>query len=173
MAKNEPYKEQYVREQYRRITTALIEKHLMITTMESCTSGLIASLITDTEGASSIMKGACITYSNEAKVAAGVPADVIMQHGVYSEETARAMAKAAADQFHADLAIGVTGSFQNADPANKDSIPGEIYYAISFRGTITSHQCQLPPLQSRPDAKLYVAGLVADALLTLLQDLIL
>ena len=35
--------------------------------MESCTSGQIASLITDSEGSSAIFKGALITYSNEFK----------------------------------------------------------------------------------------------------------
>ena len=169
MPKKEQVNERTIREKYHRLTTALIEKDLMITTMESCTSGLIASLITDTEGASSIMKGACITYSNEAKVQAGVPAEIIAQYGVYSEETARAMAKAASDRFRADLAIGVTGSFQNADPANQDSIPGEIYYAISFRNELTSFHCRIPAFPARAESKLYVAGLIADALLEVLQ----
>ena len=60
--------------------------------MESCTSGLIASLITDTEGASAVMKGAYITYSNEAKVLHGVPKETIDKYGVYSYETAEDMA---------------------------------------------------------------------------------
>ena len=60
--------EMSVRKKYNKLTNDLIEKKLMITTMESCTSGQIASLITDTEGSSAVMKGACITYSNEAKV---------------------------------------------------------------------------------------------------------
>ncbi|MEI3375806.1 MAG: CinA family protein [Coprococcus catus] len=36
----------------------LIEKKITITTMESATSGLIASLITDTEGSSAEFRGA-------------------------------------------------------------------------------------------------------------------
>lgn len=43
--------EREIRNDYRKITETLIEKGKTITTMESCTSGLIASLITDTEGA--------------------------------------------------------------------------------------------------------------------------
>ena len=46
--------EQEIRADYRKITEKLIEKEKTITTMESCTSGLIASLITDTEGASAV-----------------------------------------------------------------------------------------------------------------------
>ena len=36
------------------IVKKLIDTHTTISTMESCTSGLIASMITDTEGASAI-----------------------------------------------------------------------------------------------------------------------
>ena len=51
------YIESDIRNNYRALTKCLIEKHLSITTMESATSGQIASLITDTEGASAILKG--------------------------------------------------------------------------------------------------------------------
>ena len=47
--------EDAIRAQYRQITTALIREGLTITTMESCTAGLIASLLTDTEGSSAIL----------------------------------------------------------------------------------------------------------------------
>ena len=40
------------------IIKQLIASHTTISTMESCTSGLIASLITDTEGASAIFPAA-------------------------------------------------------------------------------------------------------------------
>ena len=49
-----------------------------------CTSGLIASLITDTEGASAIFPGGYVTYLNETKVLVGVDPSVIEIHGVYS-----------------------------------------------------------------------------------------
>ena len=46
----------------------LIAGRKTISTMESCTSGLIASMITDTEGASAIFPGGYVTYLNETKV---------------------------------------------------------------------------------------------------------
>ena len=49
------------------IIKQLIASHTTISTMESCTSGLIASLITDTEGASAIFPGGYVTYLNETK----------------------------------------------------------------------------------------------------------
>ena len=71
----------------------LIAGRKTISTMESCTSGLIASMITDTEGASAIFPGGYVTYLNETKVFIGVEEAVIRQYGVYSKECARAMAQ--------------------------------------------------------------------------------
>ena len=55
------YSEPLIREHYRTLTELLIRKGLSITTMESATAGQIASLITDTEGSSAILKGAFVT----------------------------------------------------------------------------------------------------------------
>ena len=114
----------------------LISRQLSITTMESCTSGLIASMITDTEGASAIFKGGYVTYSNEAKIAAGVDPTIIDKYGVYSKECAQAMALTAQKAFDANIAIGITGSTGNVDPANPDSVVGEVYFCIVFNSAI-------------------------------------
>lgn len=163
--------EEYVRGKYRRITNALIEKKKYITTMESCTSGLIASLITDTEGSSAIMKGAFVTYSNEAKIRQGVPEAVIAEHGVYSCETAAAMAGAAMEAYSADIAIGVTGTMGNVDPANSDSTPGEVYYAIAYGSDIFVTADKLMSKGTRAEYKLVVANLIADKLLEILAKI--
>ncbi|MCD8232170.1 MAG: CinA family protein [Clostridiales bacterium] len=112
----------------------LIKNKISVSTMESCTSGLLASSITDTEGASAVFKGAFITYSNEAKTAQGVPEDLIREYGVYSLPVAEAMAEACMRAYHADIGIGVTGTTGNPDPGNADSVPGEVYYAILWGG---------------------------------------
>ena len=152
---------QLVHKEFNALTNALIEKNITITTMESCTSGLIVSLITDTEGSSAIFRGAYITYSNQAKIQAGVPSEIIEKFGVYSIETAVAMATACRKAFDADIGIGVTGSMGNIDPANGDSVPGEVFFAIDFRGNITQHHIKILPQESRFDYKLAVAAAVA------------
>lgn len=160
---------QQVHEEYNALTNALIEKNITITTMESCTAGLIASLITDTEGSSAILRGAYITYSNQAKIQAGVPSEIIEKHGVYSRETAVAMATACRKAFDADIGIGVTGSMGNIDPANGDSVPGEIYFAIDSKGDIKQHHIKILPQESRFDYKLAVADEVVKELLILIS----
>ena len=149
------YDEKEIRSNYEKLTLSLIEKKLTITTMESCTSGQIASLITDTPGASEIMKGAFITYSNE--------------YSVYSEQTACAMAKAAKEAFNADISIGVTGTMGNIDPANEEtSVPGRVYFAIYFREEIKSFSIELPFMKNRLSYKLAAAGEIYERLAQLL-----
>jgi PncC family amidohydrolase len=159
-----------VREKYHRLTMLLIERNLMITAMESATSGQIASLLTDTEGSSAIFKGSFVTYSNEAKIRMGVPEDIIRTYSVYSAQTAEAMAERCAAFYNADIGIGVTGTMGNIDPANADdSIPGYVYFAVYFRGAITSHTVKIEPQRSRLLYKLAAAETIADTLLSLLS----
>ena len=112
------------------IIQKLINTHTTISTMESCTSGLIASMITDTEGASAIFPGGYVTYLNETKILAGVDAAVIEQHGVYSMECAEAMARTAQRNLGTDIAIGITGTTGNIDQNNADSVQGEVFFCI-------------------------------------------
>lgn len=161
--------EQEVRNKYEEITKTLIDKKLTITTMESCTAGLLSSLITDTEGSSQVLKGAFVTYSNEAKIMQNVPAETIDKYGVYSEETAREMALTCKNTYAANIGIGVTGTMGNIDPENSDSIPGEVYFAIAFGNSLSSEHVSLSPRDSRFLYKLSVADIIADKLLDILR----
>lgn len=113
-------------------TEFLIKNNKTITFMESCTSGLLASKLTDTEGASAIFKGSLVTYSNEMKISAGVSSKIIEKYGVYSTECAEAMADTVQKIYGSDIAVGITGTTGNVDPANKDSIKGKAFFCIKF-----------------------------------------
>lgn len=154
-----------VTKQYELLTKTLIEKNLTISTMESCTAGQIISLITDTEGSSAITKGGFVTYSNEAKIMQGVPAEIIENYGVYSKETAISMAQACRNTYQADIGIGVTGTFGNLDPNNADSVPGKVFFAIDMNGAVTSYDTMLDYQPSRNAYKLAIAQEVASLLL--------
>ncbi|MBR6664817.1 MAG: CinA family protein [Lachnospiraceae bacterium] len=159
------YNEKETRRMYERITQALIRKGLTITTMESATSGQIASLITDTQGSSAVLKGAFVTYCNEAKIMQGVEADILEQYTVYSLETAAAMAKACRKTYGADIGIGVTGTMGNTDPANPGaSVPGQVYFAIDFQGNTESFFVELPIQPTRLAYKLAVAWEIGEVL---------
>jgi PncC family amidohydrolase len=158
-----------VEELYRRLSAQLIEKNVTITAMESITGGLISSLITDNPGISAVFRGSFVTYSNEAKIANGVPKNVIEEYGVYSEETARAMAQASREKMSADIGIGVTGSTGNIDPENPDSQVGVAYYAVDVFGQISGGRIDMGALPERKDYKLKVAETVAEHLLSVLE----
>ncbi|MBQ3392222.1 MAG: CinA family protein [Lachnospiraceae bacterium] len=167
----EMYSETEIREHYRALTEFLIAKKLTITTMESATAGQIASLITDTEGSSAVLKGAFVTYSNEAKIMQGVPADVIARYTVYSRETAEAMALACQKAYGADIGIGVTGTMGNVDPGNPAaSVPGQVYFAIAAKGSVESYHIALAPQPSRLMYKLAVAEEVYRKLRKAVED---
>lgn len=161
------------RKKYKILTETLIQKGVSVTTMESCTGGVIAALITDVEGASAILKGAYITYSNEAKYMCGVPESIVEEYGVYSEETAKAMAAACRRAFGADIGIGVTGTFADPDPANPGSTLGEVFYAICCKNgeaeTCSAFKMQTESAADRHEARMMVADQVADALMIVLE----
>ncbi len=109
---------------------SLISANITISCMESCTAGMIASIITDTEGASAVFKGSYVTYSNEEKIRMGVNADVIRDYGVYSRECASEMAWVVKRDFKVDVAIGITGNTGNTDVNNPKGKVGEVFFCI-------------------------------------------
>ena len=163
--------EKEVRNDYERLTKELILRGLTITTMESITAGQIASLITDTEGSSAALRGAFVTYSNEAKILQGVPAETIERYSVYSEETAAAMADACRKAYQADIGIGVTGTAGTTDPENPEaSETGTVYYAFSMARGTESFTVHISPQETRHAYKMAVAGEIVTALLNELKQ---
>jgi nicotinamide-nucleotide amidase len=83
---------------------------LTVAVGESCTGGLLAARITDQPGSSAYFQGSLVTYSNAAKeTLAGVPDELIAEHGAVSAEVAQALADGARAALGADVGIGVTG----------------------------------------------------------------
>jgi nicotinamide-nucleotide amidase len=77
---------------------------------ESCTGGLLASLLTDVPGSSDYVERGAVCYSNRSKVEwLGVPESLIAEHGAVSEPVAQAMAEGIRARAHTDVGIGVTG----------------------------------------------------------------
>lgn len=159
---------QKTNELYQKITQILIDRNLSISTMESCTAGLVATMLTNKSGASAILKGAFVTYSNEAKIAQGVHDFIIDCYGVYSEATAEDMAIACANQYNARLGIGVTGVLDRIDP-NNPTEDKNIFYAIyysddSCSGTLM-YSVDIPDeITDRFERKLYVVNDIGEKL---------
>jgi nicotinamide-nucleotide amidase len=77
---------------------------------ESCTGGLITTLITEIPGVSAWFKQGWVTYSNAAKIdLLGVDPALLNAHGAVSEQVARAMAEGARQRASADVGLATTG----------------------------------------------------------------
>ena len=94
----------------KRLLSAYEKAGLQIVVAESCTGGLIAALLTEIPGSSSVVERGFVTYSNAAKSELlGVPKRLIDEHGAVSAQVAEAMALAALSRSHADIGVSVTG----------------------------------------------------------------
>ena len=156
--------EKTIIEKYHKLTRILIDNSLTVSTMESCTGGLVGVLLSDASGASEVARGGIFAYTNEIKTKNGVDAAVINEHGVYSSETAVAMAKAAKKAFDSDIGIGITGSMGRTDPANPDSVPGEVYVGIDMCGDVVDRLIVVDDA-ARYDQRYQVADAICDMLL--------
>ena len=146
----------------------LIASGHTISVMESCTGGLIAAILTDRSGASEIFPGGFVTYSNRAKIMQGVPAGIIDRYGVYSGETAEAMAHACAAAYGTEIGVGVTGSLGRKDPANPDSISGRVHYCILYQGKAVRDMLVIPgEITERREMKQLVAERIIKEIVTL------
>jgi nicotinamide-nucleotide amidase len=111
------------------------ERGLKLATAESCTGGMIASLLTDVQGVAHAFERGFVTYTEEAKSEMlGVPMDVIREKTAVSREVAIAMAEGALERSRANIALSVTG-YADAGPE-----PGLVHFACARAGRVTLHR---------------------------------
>jgi len=95
-----------------RFARRLRKRGFTVSTAESCTGGLLASLITDISGATEWFKQGWVVYSNESKMRElGVEKTAFEEgeSGAVSHEVAVQMARGARYQSNSDVAISITG----------------------------------------------------------------
>jgi nicotinamide-nucleotide amidase len=98
---------------------------------ESCTGGMISERITSVSGASRSFLGGAIVYSDPLKAAfAGVPAELIAEHGAVSAEVAESLAKGIRLRTGATLGLGVTG-IAGPTGGTETKPVGLVYIALS------------------------------------------
>ncbi len=129
------------------------EQGLTLASMESCTGGLLASMFTDAPGASNFFAGGVVSYSNEMKVAMGVPPSVIKEHGAVSSACAIAMADAIRERLGSSVGVAITG-VAGPDPLEGKQ-PGLAYIAVSDGTHHKVREGHYPP--HRQDLKLRAA----------------
>jgi len=88
----------------------LVEAKLSLAVAESCTGGMLGSLLTAVPGSSTYFRGGVISYADSVKEKLlGVPAEVIKEKGAVSAETALEMARGVRRLISADVGVSITG----------------------------------------------------------------
>src|SRR5687767_1540500 len=119
----------------RRLLQKASERGLRLATAESCTGGMLASLLTDVQGVAHAFERGFVTYTNEAKnEMLGVPMDLLREKGAVSREVAIAMAEAALERSRANIALSITGF------ADKGDEPGLVHFGCARAGRATAHR---------------------------------
>jgi len=120
------------------VLKAACADELRLATAESCTGGLLASLLTDVEGASHAFERGFASYSEDAKCELlGIAREQIDNCGAVSRDVALAMAEGAIAHSHADIALSITG-YAGAAPDGDE--PGLVHFACARRGGDTVHR---------------------------------
>lgn len=119
----------------RRLLAKACERDLTLSTAESCTGGMLASLLTDVPGVAHAFERGFVTYSNEAKAQMlGVPMELIERAGAVSQEVAVAMAEGALERSRANIALSITGFADHGDE------PGLVHFGCARNGRTTAHR---------------------------------
>ncbi len=112
------------------IIEILTKRKETISTMESCTGGMVANEITNIPGASEVFQLGIVSYSNHMKEKYGIDSKIINQYTVYSMEVAKEMARLATINGESDYGIGITGTLNRQDPNNPTDRMNMVYFAI-------------------------------------------
>lgn len=101
---------------------------------ESCTGGLVSTLLTEVPGASAFLQCSAVVYANRAKQdLLGVGDDLLQQHGAVSEACALAMAQGIRRAAGSDLALAVTG-IAGPGGGSEEKPVGTVYLALCADG---------------------------------------
>lgn len=119
----------------RRLLAKACERDLTLACAESCTGGMLASMLTDVQGVAHAFDRGFVTYTNESKnEMLGVPLDLIERLGPVSKEVAVAMAEGALEKSRANIALSITGF------ADSGEEPGLVHFACARKGRTTAHR---------------------------------
>ena len=130
-----PLLDRDIEDMTRRLLDKAAERDLRLATAESCTGGMLASLLTDVKGSAHAFERGFVTYSEESKTdLLGVPAALIDEKGAVSREVAIAMAEGALEHSRAHIALSITGF------ADDGEVPGLVHFPCPRAGRTTTHR---------------------------------
>lgn len=128
----------------------LKSKNLKISTAESCTGGMIASMLTSVSGSSAYYFGTIVSYDTSVKInVLNVDEKVIEEFTVVSEQVAEQMAKGVKNVLNTNIAISTTGVAGPNKGEDKNDV-GTMWISVT-NGNTTSNKRYFYPFLDRED----------------------
>src|SRR5919206_1744991 len=125
-----------------RLHRALLARGETVAAAESLTAGLFCATLAEVPGASATLRGGAVVYATDLKTTlAGVPADLLADHGPVSEPTAAALAEGIRIRCAATWGVGLTG-VAGPDPVDGHR-PGRVYLGLSDGLVTVVHELDL------------------------------
>lgn len=113
----------------------LVKSGCQLAVAESCTAGMLGSMITEVAGSSEYFWGGIIAYSNECKMKTlGVRASTLEQYGAVSRQTAQEMAQGTLQLSDVDFALAITG-IAGPDGGSEEKPVGLVYIALAYENS--------------------------------------
>lgn len=116
-----------------RIGDVLRDADHTVSTAESCTGGLVGSLLTDVSGSSDYFDRSLVTYSYDAKLDLGVSREALDEHGAVSDPVAREMAQRVRDRAGTTWGVATTG-IAGPTGGTEEKPVGTVFVAVAYAG---------------------------------------
>lgn len=113
----------------------LKRKKKTLSVAESCSGGVLSSMITQTPGASDYFVGSIITYANRIKEDLGVPRALLARHGAVSKEVAKSLAVNIRAKFKTSYGLSITGVAGPSGGSTKKPV-GLVYIGIATPNSV-------------------------------------
>lgn len=144
----------------------LREQGLTLACAESCTGGLVSKRITDVPGSSDVFPGGIVSYANDVKHdLLGVPDELLLRYGAVSRPVAAYMARGAALQTGADIAVALTG-IAGPGGGTAEKPVGLVYAGLWVHGAILVRELRLG---NKTRDRAYIRHLAASHALDLVR----
>jgi len=114
----------------RAIGKLLMKKGLTVSVCESCSGGMLGSIITQTPGSSRYFVGGVIAYADRIKRLVGVKAAILKKDGAVSENAARTMAQGVRRTLKTDIGVSITG-IAGPNGGSKTKPVGLVYIGLA------------------------------------------
>jgi nicotinamide-nucleotide amidase len=118
----------------------LVAQHRTLSLCESCTAGMLSSVVTQVPGSSRYFLGGIVAYDNSVKQnIVGVEHATIETHGAVSQEVAEEMAEGTRVRVNSDICVSITG-IAGPEGGSEEKPVGLIFVAVAQQGAICTSQ---------------------------------